>query len=197
MQQQPNESPDPTALFEPMENFNLICPGIYRSAFPLKKNFTFLKQLKLKSILTLILEEYPEVNNKFLSKNNISLFQFGVPGNKEPFCIIPEDIICNALSVLLNKANHPILIHCNKGKHRTGCLVGCLRKLMHWSYTSIFEEYRMFAYPKSRAMDQQFIELFDVRNVVWPDPENIPDWAEIRKGVVNYKGGEFVVKCFI
>lgn len=25
--------------------------------------------------------------------------------------------------------NHPLLIHCNKGKHRTGCLVGCFRKV--------------------------------------------------------------------
>ncbi len=41
-----------------------------------------LKQLGLKSIVTLILEEYPEINKKFLEKNKITLFQFGVAGNK-------------------------------------------------------------------------------------------------------------------
>ena len=25
--------------------------------------------------------------------------------------------------------NHPMLVHCNKGKHRTGCLIGCFRKV--------------------------------------------------------------------
>ncbi|KAJ1506659.1 Tyrosine-protein phosphatase dsp1 [Coelomomyces lativittatus] len=118
---------------------------------------------------------------KFLRENGITLFQFGVAGNKEPFVDIPEDKIVGALACLLNKKNHPILIHCNKGKHRTGCLVGCLRKVQHWSYTSIFDEYRSFAYPKARSMDQQFIELFDASKVMeLVEPSNIPDWPEIR-----------------
>ena len=37
------------------------------------------------------------------------------------------------------------LIHCNQGKHRTGCLVGCLRKVQRWSLVAIFGEYRRFA----------------------------------------------------
>jgi protein tyrosine/serine phosphatase len=42
-----------------------------------------------------------------------------------------------ALSALLDVRTHPILIHCNKGKHRTGCLVGCLRKVQCWSHTYV------------------------------------------------------------
>jgi tyrosine-protein phosphatase SIW14 len=49
----------------------------------------------------LILEDYPEQNMAFLKENDITLFQFGVSGNKEPFVDIPEDTICDALSVLL------------------------------------------------------------------------------------------------
>jgi hypothetical protein len=37
----------------------------------------------------------------FLNENGITLYQFGVSGNKEPFVDIPEDTICEALSVLL------------------------------------------------------------------------------------------------
>ena len=33
-------------------------------------------------IRTLILEDYPEQNMKFLRENNITLFQFGIAGNK-------------------------------------------------------------------------------------------------------------------
>lgn len=36
---------------EVLENFALVTPGIYRSAFPKKRNLSFLKKLKLKSIL--------------------------------------------------------------------------------------------------------------------------------------------------
>lgn len=35
--------------------------------------------------------------------------------------------------------------------------------------TSIFDEYRRFSAPKSRAVDQQFIDLFDL----------VPVWAEV------------------
>lgn len=45
-------------------------------------------------------------------------------------------------------------------QHRTGCLVGVLRRLQTWSLTAIFEEYRRFSHPKSRQMDLQFIEAF-------------------------------------
>ncbi|KAG5456543.1 MAG: hypothetical protein BJ554DRAFT_3689 [Olpidium bornovanus] len=68
---------------------------------------------------TLILEEYPEQNMRFLEQNNIKLLQFGVAGNKEPFVDIPEDKICLALAAILgaaHKRNLPMLLHCNKGK---------------------------------------------------------------------------------
>lgn len=47
-------------------------------------------------------------------------------------------------------------------QHRTGCLVGCLRKLQKWCLTSIFDEYQRFAAAKARVSDQRFIELFDI-----------------------------------
>ena len=88
-------------LLMPPENFCQVSRGVFRSAFPKKKNFAFLKKLRLKSILTLILEDYPEQNKRFLDDNGIRLFQFGVPGNKEPFVDIPEDKIAAALEVLM------------------------------------------------------------------------------------------------
>lgn len=147
--------------FHPPENFGMVSPNIYRSGMPKKRNFPFLQKLQLKSILTLILEDYPTQNQIFLEANGIRLYQFGVAGNKEPFADISEKVMSEALRALMDPQNHPILVHCNKGKHRTGCLVGCLRKLQEWTNTSIFEEYRRYATPKARSMDQQFIELFE------------------------------------
>lgn len=47
-------------------------------------------------------------------------------------------------------------------QHRTGCLVGCLRKFQNWCLSSVFEEYQHFAGVKSRITDLRFIETFEV-----------------------------------
>lgn len=67
---------------------------------------------------------------------------------------IDTEIMQAAVVALLDARHHPVLIHCNKGKHRTGCLVGCLRKTMRWCITAIFDEYRRFAGTKARRADQ-------------------------------------------
>ncbi|KAK9339678.1 hypothetical protein LIPSTDRAFT_75155 [Lipomyces starkeyi NRRL Y-11557] len=148
------------------ENFSVVAPGMYRSSFPHAENFEYLKTKNLKSILVLVPEPYPEENLKFMKENNIQFFQVGMSGNKEPFVNVSDDTISTALKIAINPANHPLLIHCNRGKHRTGCLVGCVRKLQDWSLTMIFDEYRRFAHPKVRPLDQQFIELYDEREIL-------------------------------
>ncbi|ODV67055.1 hypothetical protein HYPBUDRAFT_110306 [Hyphopichia burtonii NRRL Y-1933] len=148
-------------ILTPPENFAPVINQIYRSSFPQPTNFAFLTKLKLKSVLCLIPEEYPEIHTNFFQNEGIKLFQLGMSGNKEPFVKIPHDLITEAIKIVLDPKNQPILIHCNRGKHRTGCLVGVLRRLQKWSLTIIFDEYRKFAAPKERPMDQQFIELYD------------------------------------
>lgn len=102
---------------------------------------------------------------EFARENGVNILQYGIEGNKEPFVHIPEEVVRRAVVQVMNTLNHPVLIHCNKGKHRTGVLVGCIRKVQRWSLTSIFDEYRRFAGSKVRMLDQQFIELFDVQQV--------------------------------
>ena len=108
----------------PPANFSQVYPGVYRSSFPSRKNFPFLSHIKVKSILSLVLEDYPAPNLAFYEENGIQLLTFGVSGNKEPFVDIDEGQIRAAVEALLDTRNHPVLVHCNKGKHRTGCLIG-------------------------------------------------------------------------
>ncbi|BGO98356.1 Inositol phosphatase SIW14 [Rhodotorula toruloides] len=183
----PSRAPSPSSTGEgdgslcPPDNFSMVSPKLYRSSFPKKSNFAFLRSLGLKSVMVLVQETYPEENLEFLRSEGIQFFQFGIPGNKEPFVSIPDDKVVDALSVILDVRNHPMLIHCNKGKHRTGCVVGCLRRLQTWSLTSIFEEYRRFSHPKSRALDLQFIEAFGGLQKVWNtiDRDHLPAWATL------------------
>ncbi|KAM1005227.1 hypothetical protein ACFX2C_005336 [Malus domestica] len=148
--------------FVPPLNFAMVDNGVFRSGFPHSPNFSFLKSLGLRSVIYLCPEPYPEDNKEFLRANGIRLFQFGIDGSQEPYVKIPEDTIREALKVLLDVRNHPLLIHCKRGKHRTGCLVGCLRRLQGWCLTSIFDEYRRFAAAKARVSDQRSIEVFDI-----------------------------------
>lgn len=145
---------DELTLIPPL-NFSMVDNGIFRAGFPDSANFSFLQTLRLRSIIYLCPEPYPEANTEFLKSNGIKLFQFAIEGHKEPFVNIPEDMIRDALKVLLDVRNHPVLIHCKRGKHRTGCLVGCLRKLQKWCLSSVFDEYQRFAAAKARVSDQR------------------------------------------
>ncbi|BAT94891.1 hypothetical protein VIGAN_08154100 [Vigna angularis var. angularis] len=49
--------------------------------------------------------------------------------------------------------------------HRTGCVIGCFRKLQRWCLSSVFEEYKKFAGAKSRTTDLSFIETVDLLNL--------------------------------
>ncbi|MBA0630066.1 hypothetical protein Godav_002198, partial [Gossypium davidsonii] len=169
-------------VLEPPPNFSMVEEGIFRSSFPRPCNFAFLKTLNLRSIIYLCPEPYPEENLEFLRSHNIRLFQFGIEGKTEPSLASLKDAIRGALKILIDVRNHPVLIHCKRGKvivqiqllnvsfacgtelikHRTGCLVGCLRKLQNWCLSSVFEEYQHFAGMKSRSADLRFIETFDI-----------------------------------
>ncbi|XP_018810044.1 tyrosine-protein phosphatase DSP5 [Juglans regia] len=156
LEEQENE-----AILIPPFNFSMVEDGIFRSGFPQPSNFAFLESLNLRSIIYLCPEPYPQENLEFLRSRNIRLFQFGIEGKTEISVSIPKDTIMEALKVLVDVRNHPVLIHCKRGKHRTGCLVGCLRKFQNWCLSSVFEEYQRFAGAKSRVTDMTFLETFD------------------------------------
>ncbi|CAJ2645515.1 tyrosine-protein phosphatase DSP3 [Trifolium pratense] len=150
------------AVLIPPSNFSMVEDCIYRSSLPQPSSFPFLRTLNLRSIIYLCPESYPEENLEFLNSQNIRLFQFGIEGKTEVSLPVLKDSIMEALKVLIDVRNHPILIHCKRGKHRTGSLVGCFRKLQNWCLSSVFEEYQRFAGVKSRTADLTFIEMFDV-----------------------------------
>jgi tyrosine-protein phosphatase SIW14 len=167
MQSTTSSHPSPVAhhhgsaeVFVPPINFAMLCSGVYRSGYPTKKNFRFLQAMKLRSICYLCPEEYGQTNMKFCEEHGVNVLRFPMEGNKEPFVDIPEGIVHRVLSALCDTRNHPIMIHCNKGKHRTGTICGCLRKVQGWSLVSILDEYVRFAGDKARVGDQQYIELY-------------------------------------
>lgn len=110
---------------------------------------------------TLVPEHLSEDYLEFIHSNGIRHVQIHIPANKDGVIHITPERMCMALSVVLERKNHPILIHCNRGKHRTGCVTACLRKIQSLSDEAAISEYRDYSYPKCRPDDVAFIRSFN------------------------------------
>mmetsp|Transcript_10654 Transcript_10654/g.17061 ORF Transcript_10654/g.17061 Transcript_10654/m.17061 type:complete len:194 (-) Transcript_10654:262-843(-) len=103
----------------------------------------------------------------FLLSNNINLVAVGLktwqPSSSssswEPFNL---ELVTEAIEILLDPASRPCLIMCSSGYSVTGVVVGCFRKVRHWTLSSIVDEYRRFAGQTANVYNAlQFIENFD------------------------------------
>ncbi|ORX57253.1 putative tyrosine phosphatase family protein [Piromyces finnis] len=146
--------------FIPPLNFGLVEEDLYRSGQPNELNFPYLERLGLKTVVFLAPEEPNQKFLNFIDDQEIQLYHLGSTSTSA-WDNISEEIVLEALDLILNPENYPLIVMCNLGRHRTGTVIGCLRKLQRWNLTSIFEEYRRYAGPKVRLLNEQFIELFD------------------------------------
>ena len=157
----------------PPQNFGYVEQHIFRSAQPNELNFPFLEKLRLKTVLWLAPEDPNALFLDFLDDQDIQFHHLGVTSSNNAWDPITEEIVLAALEMILRKENYPVMVMCNLGRHRTGTVIGCLRKLQRWNYASIFEEYRRHAGQKVRVIEQ-FIEIFDTDLVrIPPHP---PQW---------------------
>jgi tyrosine-protein phosphatase SIW14 len=50
-------------------------------------------------------------------------------------------------------------------QHRTGCVIGIIRKLSGWNLSNIITEYKAYAEPKTRECDISYITGFELANI--------------------------------
>jgi len=167
----------------PPEVFGIVEKGIFRTNAFFPINFSFIKLLNVQTIVQLSPEVPIKALTTFMEDNNIrhihlGLIHLGLKAWKpdhESWKPVTEELIKEALEIVLDTTYHPIMVMCSSGIHQTGTLVGCLRRLQNWSLNSILVEYKSFACHRStRFGDEQFIELFDVDLVTLP--HHLPDW---------------------
>jgi len=147
-------------LLVPPLNFAQVTPGIYRSGSVASRNFPFLERLQLRTVLHVHPNPPLALTAAWCAERGIRLLH--VPLVQDEWKAVPSEQIAPALRTLLEPANLPALVHCTKGKHRTGVLMGCLRKAGRWSLTSIFDEYRRHAGNKAREADELSVERFQL-----------------------------------
>lgn len=176
-----SQMPSPPDSRSPTPRFNLdICPKrlyplipprnygavydnkMYRSSFPQRENIDFLGSLELRSILTLTTKNDPgEAYEEFVRASNIRHKIMELETNKDGSINMKAENLCDALMFALNPNHHPIYVHCNQGRHRTGCFVACIRKIEGWAMEDILHEYDTYASPKPRDGDIAFIKQFN------------------------------------
>ena len=159
--------PDRLNMRIPPLNYGAVVPGsIYRSSYPEPANYEFLKDLKIKSILTLVPEPIAPEYQSFMDEAGIQHFRVHIRANKGEVRVDSCEMQ-RALRLVMDRSNQPILIHCNKGKHRTGCTVACFRRICGLDMETIREEYHTYAGKKARFLDEVFFENFDLNLVMW------------------------------
>ncbi|ORX56739.1 protein-tyrosine phosphatase [Hesseltinella vesiculosa] len=162
-------------LFTPPEQFGMVEPGLYRSDMLLPTHFPFIKQFCFKTVLMLSPEMPPRITVNLIEEAGMELgMTTWIPTQPTTWRPVSEELIKEGLELILNAETHPVLIMCTSGIHETGTLVGCLRKLEGWNFSSIVTEYRSFAGTKARYVNEQFIELFDLDLVTLP--RTLPLW---------------------
>ena len=96
----------------------------------------------------------------FLSAQGIHQVVFNMKGTKKE--AIPLPTMKDILSIVLDKDNYPLMLHCNHGKHRTGCVVAVVRKVSGWETSNVLDEYKTYAEPKARECDLDYIRAFQI-----------------------------------
>ena len=159
----PNDT-DTRVVHIPPLSFSLVNPGIFRSACPSGRNYAFLATLELRSVVYLC-GTYPKAELEHFTAQDIAVHCFAIEGSREPFVSIDSEELARAILCVVDTRKQPVLVHCTKGKHRTGVLVGVLRRLAGHSLSSAFAEYTNFIGEStaSRDLDRLAIETFDIR----------------------------------
>ena len=127
--------------FIPPPNFGMVEADLYRSGQPNQLNFPFLEKLHLRKVIYLAPDEPTADFLKWLDNRQIELVHLGEDvGTRSPWKPVSEEMVVDGLHQLLDPSSYPLIVMCNLGRHRTGTMIGCMRKLQGWSLTSILEE---------------------------------------------------------
>lgn len=169
--------PPSSKVVVPPINFACVERGLYRCGQPAPINFPFLRELHLQTIVWLAVEDPSDEFFAFADDHKIDVHHLGiVTEGSNPWDQLTESSIVTALNIIMRKQAYPLLVCCGMGRHRSGTVIGCLRRLQGWNLATISEEYRRFSGARGgRVLIELHIEAFDT-STVDIDMENVPSW---------------------
>lgn len=181
----------PSALYTTPLQFQIIEPRLYRGIFPTKENLSFLKTLQLKTIITILPEEYDikeesPYYQKFIDDNKIELRQFvgdmkwkaknkDKKVKKEKKNKTQEDVkrrdktvgvsvdeIYKIMDIVTDAEKYPIFIHDLTNETITPLVVAVFRKFAYWNLVSVLDEFIKYS-GSVNIHERKFIEEFPIK----------------------------------
>jgi uncharacterized protein (TIGR01244 family) len=132
------------------ENFKQVDKDLYRSGVPSDADMAGIAALGIKTDISLQYDRGNEAkvvaNEKKVAKSlAIKFVHLPLPFAKEP----PEAMVKKYLAVFDDPASLPALVHCKRGRDRTGTMVA-LHRMVHggWSNEKAFKEMESFGFKK-------------------------------------------------
>ncbi|GAA5913191.1 hypothetical protein JCM6882_005813 [Rhodosporidiobolus microsporus] len=182
-------------LYPPL-NFALVVPGVYRSGHPNKRNFPFMDSLHLRSIMYLSTDDYRHDTHTWALEKGLQVLHLRIDVSKDPTVEVDEAMVKEALELVLDTRNLPILIHDNKGRLLPSLLSAIIRLICGWTFDAALSEYRLFLpqpddwvpeekqaklamkkKEKERIADIHFIDRFPIDQLTY-DPRYAPSWLK-------------------
>lgn len=178
-----------SALYTTPLQFQIVEPRLYRGIFPTKENLPFLKTLKLKTIITILPEEYDikeesPYYQKFIDENNIELRQFSGDikwkkkkdkklknekkkvnedvKRRDKTVGIGVDEIYKIMDIVTDAEKYPIFVHDLTNETVTPLIVAVFRKFAYWNLVSILDEFIKYS-GSVNIHERKFIEEFPIR----------------------------------
>ena len=133
------------------ENFRQVDKDLYRSGVPSDDDMAAFARLGIKTDITLQFtggSEAPVVKHeKKVAKDlGIKFVHLPLPWGKQP----PRAMITKFLAVFKDPKNLPAIVHCKRGRDRTGAMVGLYRIVENgWTNEKAFKEMESFGFVKA------------------------------------------------
>lgn len=128
-------------------NFHVVDPSVMRGSQPSEAGiFSLREDCGVKAILNLRNDESVQWEKQLAEKLGIKFFNIPMNGSQEQSI----EKIEQCLSIIQDKSNQPVFVHCMGGKDRTGMVVAAYRmKYNQWLFSDALFE--MYVYGYSRA----------------------------------------------
>jgi tyrosine-protein phosphatase SIW14 len=121
-----------------VKNLYMIEDGLYRGAQPTAAGFQELAALGVKAVLNVA----GSGDDVLVAKDSLKLYHV-------PMSVwgLRDDRVLEALRVMADPANRPLMIHCRHGSDRTGALVALYRVVVQgWTKEKAVEEWNQGGY---------------------------------------------------
>lgn len=159
-------------MLVPPDNFALVEDGIYRCSKLDPINHSFLDTLSLKSIIWLDEERPSRILTEYIEENHVKLYHVidsnvlqedGELSNTrhQDWMVLKPALISRVFQILLNSRTNYNCLLIDKSE----VIVGILRHIERWCYSSIANEYRLFSTTKANYSVESFLELINVELV--------------------------------